>query len=174
MKKLLAIIITLILLCSVALAESIDWASMTDEEITAILEEGKAELERRSGENADSTDSETYHYSDVDVTIVGYQKGQVDDKNALIVLMDWINRGDKPTSISFSGFMLKAYQNGKEVESLYDSESGRFDDYMPGYGGSVSFAFENIDDSEITFYMSDLFDMGLDPVVFTVNPADVQ
>lgn len=174
MKKLLAVFVSLILLGSMAFAESIDWTSLTDDEITAIIEAGQQELNSRNQENGESSGGETYHYTDVDVTIVGYQRGQVDDKNALLVLVEWMNKGEKPVSLSFSGLMLRAYQNGKEVESLYDSESGQFDDYMPGYGGAASYAFENIDDSDMTFYMSDLYDIGLDDVVFTVNPTEIQ
>ena len=170
MKKLLAVVLTLIL-CAVALAEGIDWASMTDEEITAIVEAGQAELKSRA--SAEQTEGNTYIYSDIEVTIVGYENSELDGQKVLKVLLDWKNVGERPTSISFSGLVIKAYQNGKEVESVYDSDNGRSEEYMTGYGGSAYYAFENLDDSEMTIYMSDLFDYGLDDVIFTVNPSEL-
>ena len=169
MKKLLTVVLALILIGTVALTEGIDWVSLTDDEINAIIEAGQQELKNRSGD--ESVNNETYHYSDMDVTIVGFENGEVDNTKALIVSLDWVNKGEKPTSIGFTGFLLSAYQNGKEIEKIYDRDSGKYDDYMPGYGAVVTYAFENADDSEITFYMRDVFDYNSDDVVFTVDPS---
>ena len=46
MKRILAMIFVLVL-CGAAIAESIDWSSMTDQEITAQIEKAQAELEKR-------------------------------------------------------------------------------------------------------------------------------
>ena len=46
MKRILALIFVLVL-CGAAIAESIDWSSMTDQEITAQIEKAQAELEKR-------------------------------------------------------------------------------------------------------------------------------
>ena len=51
MKKIIAIILVLTF-CGVAIAESIDWAGMTDEEITSQIEKAQAELEKRGSESA--------------------------------------------------------------------------------------------------------------------------
>lgn len=48
MKKFFAIIFAIALLCGVACAEGIDWASMTDNEINAVIEAAKAELDSRN------------------------------------------------------------------------------------------------------------------------------
>lgn len=170
MKKLLAVVLVLMLF-AVALAEGIDWASMTDEEITAIVEAGQAELKSRA--SAEQTEGNTYQYSDVEVTILGFENGDIDGQKVLKVLLDWTNVGDEPTSLAFSGLILKAYQNGKQSESVYDSDSGHFDEYMAGYGGSAYYAFENLDDSEITIYMKDMFDSDMDDVILTVKPSEL-
>jgi len=57
MKRVLSIIIVLTLALGVACAEGIDWAALSDEEITGILQAGQAELERRAG--ADEPAAET-------------------------------------------------------------------------------------------------------------------
>jgi hypothetical protein len=54
MKKVFCIVVCLILVCAIAIAESINWANLSDEEITAIIEAGQAELKQRKatdGEN---------------------------------------------------------------------------------------------------------------------------
>ena len=51
MKKIIAIILVLTF-CGVAIAESIDWAGMTDEEITSQIEKAQEELEKRGSESA--------------------------------------------------------------------------------------------------------------------------
>lgn len=47
MKKFLAIILALALVGCVALADGIDWASMTDDEVNSAISSAKAEIERR-------------------------------------------------------------------------------------------------------------------------------
>lgn len=47
MKKLFVIVLSLLLVGCFALAESIDWANMTDEEVNTVIDNGKAEIERR-------------------------------------------------------------------------------------------------------------------------------
>lgn len=44
MKKVLILVLSMILLCGVALGEGIDWAGMTDDQLQAALAAGQAEL----------------------------------------------------------------------------------------------------------------------------------
>ena len=55
MKKLLAILLTLVLLGVCALAENIDWSSMSDDEIKTAIKEGQAELDSRKEESDDGS-----------------------------------------------------------------------------------------------------------------------
>ena len=48
MNKLIVILVALALICASALAEGIDWASMTDEELHAAIEAAQAELDSRA------------------------------------------------------------------------------------------------------------------------------
>jgi hypothetical protein len=47
MKKMIVILVSLALICASSLAEGIDWASMTDEELHAAIEAAQAELNGR-------------------------------------------------------------------------------------------------------------------------------
>lgn len=62
MKRILALALALLLIGGIALAESLDYASMTDEELQAILEGVQAELKsRKSGDE--------YWYDDNDIRV---------------------------------------------------------------------------------------------------------
>ena len=53
MKKLIALFLLVLMLCGVACAEGIDWASMTEEEINAEIAAAQAELESRGAAPAE-------------------------------------------------------------------------------------------------------------------------
>lgn len=48
MKKIIALVLVLLMVCGNALASGIDWASMTDSQIIAAMAEAEAELDNRS------------------------------------------------------------------------------------------------------------------------------
>lgn len=53
MKKLLIVLLALTVFCSIASAADLDWANMTDDEITTIIAAGQAELASRNPAPAD-------------------------------------------------------------------------------------------------------------------------
>lgn len=77
MKKLFLFVLVLALLCASAVAEGIDWASMTDEELTAAIEAAQAELNSRkpvddSGESIVIKDGTVlFDYEGVTVVVDG-------------------------------------------------------------------------------------------------------
>ena len=77
MKKVFVLVLSLVLLCGVALGEGIDWAGMTDDQLQAALDAGQAELiSRRKANQADGavliTDGAVLHDAEgVTVTVEG-------------------------------------------------------------------------------------------------------
>lgn len=57
MKRILVIGLVLMLCLSMAYAEEIDWASLSEEEISSIIEAGQAELDKRSTSDAEQDES---------------------------------------------------------------------------------------------------------------------
>lgn len=64
MKKLCALLLALLLIGSIALAEQLDFASMTDEELNAIISSAQEELNSRNG--GDDTE---YWYNENGITV---------------------------------------------------------------------------------------------------------
>lgn len=77
MKKLFSILIALILIGGVAMAESIDYASMTDEELHTVIDLARNELARREltiGDNTLILDAEGIQvYTTGNITYDGYR-----------------------------------------------------------------------------------------------------
>ena len=78
MKKVVSVFAVLVLLWAAGYAETIDWASMTDEEINAVLEAGQAELESRSQTDASGVTEEVPQ--ETDTGYVSLEKGSKGDE----------------------------------------------------------------------------------------------
>ncbi|MDO4867226.1 MAG: hypothetical protein Q4C10_11795 [Clostridia bacterium] len=70
MRKFLSVTIVLVMLCSIALAESNNWTNMTDEELIAAIEAAQAELDRRNNDNGEETANDTMEIPDADAPIL--------------------------------------------------------------------------------------------------------
>ncbi len=115
MKKLFALVLALILLYSTAVAEGIDWASMTDEEIYAEIDNAKAELVKR--ELVGNTENVTI-FDESDVTIIitsiGIDTSDWSYKPALVAEFTIINESDNDIEVYIDNVAI----NGWEVEYI--------------------------------------------------------
>jgi len=114
MKKLLAIILSVMLIGGVAMAESIDWASMSDDAIREEIRRANEELDKRGG-NAESSGiegTEILHTDDVIMTIQSYEEGTCyDDTPALVLNVTIVNSSERKYE-----FTPHATINGWEVD----------------------------------------------------------
>ena len=193
MKKLLSLVLILMLLGSVALAnkyddwvkEQYDFENATDAQLEtyiklgqAMIDNAQAEVYKRNGTTAQTEsqiDTSTHSMDGIEYSIVKLERGEDDGQNIVIMYVDWKNTGDEPTSILATSFYVEAYQSGKEVDSVYLRNNGIGDNYMPGYGGIVFYGFENNDDSEMTFFIKDLYSLLDDSNEwsFTIDPKSL-
>lgn len=171
MKKIICVLVCLFLFSTTAIADSIDWPSLSDDEITAIIEAGQAELlSRKQSELAE----EYTHTSTMDYLIHGFTNDTVDGVNVVMVSVEWINTQDEPDCLSQAGFRIECYQGGKEVDNTYLDNAGNiFDNYMPGYGGTCYYAFENADNSDMTFYIYNYQDRDEEKTELVINPNNL-
>lgn len=132
MKKLMTILLTVFLLCTTAYAEGIDWASMTDEEIQAIIDAGQEELHSRKGSEGES-DADTKIILDYDgltvtVTDIHVESDWMYTDGALVVdvvIDNGSNRnyGANGTTVSINGWQVDslAYFEVKAGKKMKDS-----------------------------------------------------
>ena len=98
MKKIVSMLVILALSCGFALAEGIDWASMTEEQISAALEAGQAELEARSAAaEAAQIEEDAQSEEDAVATFTPMEKGSKGDEvktlQQRLVDLYWLNGG---------------------------------------------------------------------------------
>lgn len=170
MKRLVALVLALMLLCGPALAE-IDWTGMSDEEIRAAIDSGRNELVKRgmlAAENfvlVDQDGVQVYLTGNYSWSEYGEDYRQI-ELEAIV-----INDSDKKVTVSIDG----CYVNGWEVyaSGIYDTAAGKkqkdtFDVSLVEADVTV---FEEIEDIEFTFrlYDSDEFE-----TIANLDPVDVQ
>ena len=116
MKK-LAIFVVVMLLCTFAFAENIDFSGMSDVELNHLIEAAQAELKSRSGEEttANSDDMVILDHNDLTVTIkdLRVESDWLYGDSALIIDVVEVNNSDK--KLNFNGSTISV--NGWQVDS---------------------------------------------------------
>ena len=163
MKKLFALLLALLLIGSVALAETIDFASMTDEELNTLIAGAQAELKSRSG-------GEEYWYNDGGIVVYPAGASKFDNiMNTVDYAIAVENGSDKTINVSCE-FVV----NGWEATTL-----GVIDDVAPGKSkkdfASIfvkDFGVTSLEDVETLEVSIDIYDNDYD-MIAEVGPIDV-
>lgn len=140
MKKLLALLLALLLIGSIALAEAVDFASMTDDDLNALIDSAKAEVERR--DLTSNTENVTvFDAQGVTIVITSFE---VDDdswlyKPSLVAQLKAVNTSANDLSIYIDNVAI----NGWEV-----GNTGLVD-IAAGHKEKDKFEF-NLEDADVT------------------------
>ena len=155
MKKIVTIILALILICSVALSEGIDWASMTDEEITAIIEAGQAELKSRSGGEPEEIVIMDYNGLTITASNFHVEDTLLYKDGALVFDVVIENNTDKSYDITGTDISI----NGWTVDALIyvDIMAGKKtkDVFKLDLGGADCKSLEDVQEIEFIFNVCD-------------------
>ena len=138
MKKLFAIILALILLCVCAMAESIDWSSMSDEEIETALAVGQAELNSRKVESDNGT-IVAYDKDGHKLTLTNMHEGNyINYDLSLVFDAVYENNSDGTNELVING----SFVNGWDTGALHSPET------TPGHKEKLEIVI-GLDDTDI-------------------------
>lgn len=121
MKKILVILLAVLILTA-ALAEEIEWSSLTDDEITAIIQAGQQELKARQTDNAD----EIIAFNDDDRELIlsnPHAGNYFNIENSVVFDALYTNNSDNNDQLVING----VYVNNWDTETVqyYDAPSGK-------------------------------------------------
>lgn len=138
MKKLLAILLTLVLLGVCALAENIDWSSMSDDEIKTAIKEGQAELDSRKEESDDGS-IVAYDKDGHKLTLSNMHEGNyINYGLSLVFDAIYENNSDGTNELVING----SYVNGWDTGAL------RSPDTTPGHKEKLEIVI-GLDDTDV-------------------------
>ncbi|MBQ1790533.1 MAG: hypothetical protein II008_10155 [Oscillospiraceae bacterium] len=140
MRKLFALLLVLLLIGGIAIAETVDYTSMTDEDIYQLIDSAKAEIERR-GLIGNAENATVFDEQGVTIVITSFEIN-TDHwmyKPALVVRVTAVNTSNKDMSICVDNAAI----NGWEVD-----QEGMID-LAAGHREKAKFVF-NLEDAEVT------------------------
>lgn len=175
-KKTLACIIVIVAIIGVSsiLIYASDFSGFDFSFGNLLKDAGKSDNKKHSS-TVSRNDEIYYRLTKADVRVKGFQRITRDGRSGIKIWIDWVNTSDGPLSLEASGLKVAAFQNGVQLQTIADTErmGEGFKEYKPGEEVESYFSFENPKNTEITFYISDMFDFDSMDIIHLIDPKEL-